>query len=191
MLSPEQILILKTGVIGGVPNDFWPNLAHQQDAKVHDPSIIKEELAVEMPQINPYHRAELARAATVRQAITSLRAGQNVFFDGFLNQRSKRDDVRGAVSAEVGIQIVHLVSNAPDHIRRQRIAEKKGCDPAGPLSREAEKLYRSSVNMHGRTEFPDKDEPHLRLDGTKETPALLEDVATYISSLFRPVPTLG
>jgi predicted kinase len=183
----EQLLFMRTGTFGSLPEAFNDSLAQEYEAELIIPADYRAELAPTWPS-GRSAQAKLRYAVNERadRAVArSLAEGYDVVFGGYLNLSGRREAVRDIAAQVGGVRVVSLVVETSPEVIRQRIENHvkyvNGELMVSPHHQEAiAKKILLSEEMASRIDWPEQQEDPLQLNGDLEVSDLLQTIARHL-----------
>lgn len=178
------LLFTKTGIIESEPFGFYETLAASYAADRHNSDEVRLELGHDRPIFNA-RMSRMVNETMLERTIGSLQDGRSVVYDGFLNTRERRGQVREAVRGLGRVGIVSLSLHAPMAVVDARIRERFANDELSLEKRfyeDADQVVHVAKRMLRGVEWPNRaqGEPTLHLDGTLPMDSLLDKIARHL-----------
>lgn len=170
---------MKVGVIGSEPPGFYNVLASSYDAERFSAAELMGDLAT--PGADASVLRQQSREAALRRIQASLKLGENVLFDTFVNRYGFRTRLRNIAANSGAVAVTLVMDTHPKTIERHL----RETYPAAV----AERYMETARKMYGGLKRPNAREPHLDLRGELETPELLQHVAAHLLELQQLNPS--
>lgn len=176
----RPILFIKTGVICSEPLGFYQELADTYAADLHSADGVRLELSDDGISFSGGMNRRVNGEMEDR-TITSLDAGFSVVYDGFVNTRERRQQLKD-IARSCGANAVVTAMRAPMPLIQGRIRERHYANtltiPSDLI--DLDDTLKLAHSMLRTAEVPTHEEENVRLDGTRTTGRLLSKMRRYL-----------
>lgn len=189
--ATSPLFVMRTGQIYSSPYGFFDELAKRLDAHLIVPEDIRQEFVEKYDVPEGHERSapvrEMTRIIAEQQVVEGLEKGDNVVYEGLLNQANRRQHFREVAESCGALTLLIVTKSSFDDISK-RIHQRASGEIDGVEPKDQEWIDRKKFGYHrveSSIEWPNN-EAHLslRCDFGRDTEELFQVVEKRIEDIY-------